>query len=143
MDVRTPPEAGGDRGSSGSPVVAGVSLAGADGRLVAMLSRIVRRSRELQMKGQLRDRSSRSEIDLLEHQLKVERARLVLRRTSAADLDARADALTALAQEACRASDAICRGSMETKRESRRVRKRVYQTRLIARSTQASDPAGS
>lgn len=110
-----------------------------DRRLIDMLSRVVQRSRELQDGGALRDPTSRAEIDLLEHLLGVSQARLSRRLVSEVeDIDARAAALVALAQDACAASAAVRRGARATQQKTRLVRKRLYRARLITGSEQSS-----
>lgn len=96
---------------------------------------MVQRSREMQEEGHLRDRTSRVEVDLLEHLLRLSRVRLARRMVShVGSLDERAEALVNLAQEACRTSEAIRRANLATNQEARRVRKRLYRARLIGRS---------
>lgn len=106
-----------------------------DRRLIDLLSRMVKRSRELQEEGHLRDRISRTEVDLLEHLLRLSRARLARRIVSQMGcLDERAEALVNLAREVCRTSEAIRDATLATRQRARQARKRLYRTRLIGRS---------
>lgn len=104
----------------------------ADRRFVELLSRIVQRSREMQEKGRLQDPVSRAEVQLLEHQLKMAKARLAMDMVRAGcTIDERARALVSLAEEACQASQAIRKVSSSAHQRSRCVRKRLYRARLI------------
>lgn len=115
-----------------------------DRRFIDMLSRIVRQSREMQQKGHLRDRTSRAEVEALEHQLRIAKARFALSGGSGdITVDQRAEALTVLAKEICTASDSLRRGAVAAQQESRRIRKRLYRARLIngSRGEAAADSA--
>lgn len=104
-----------------------------DRRLIDMLSRMVQRSREMQEKGRLRDRTSRAEVELLEHLLRLSRARLARRMVAeVGGLDERAEALVNMAREACMASKAVRGAALAAKQEARRIRKRLYRARLIS-----------
>lgn len=104
-------------------------------QLVDMLSRLVQRSREMQDQGRLRDRRSRAEVTMLEHLLKVARARLAKHLVSDfSDINQRAEALVAVARELCSASETIRQATLATEQKTRRVRKRLYRARLISGS---------
>lgn len=91
-----------------------------------VLRRIVREAKELQDGGRLLDPVSRTEVSLLEHQLRVIEARLV------ADSTTPSTGASAERVEAVRAwARAVSAAAVATRSHSRRIRKDIYRTRVI------------
>lgn len=112
-------------------------------RLVELLSSIVQRSRALQRDGRLQGRSSRAELQLIEHHLKMAKARLAMAEArEAITLDERASAVVILAGEACEAAQATRRVSRAASEGHLRARKRLYRARLINGADGVAWPAG-
>lgn len=97
----------------------------ADEDFLEVLRRIVRESRELQDAGRLLDPVSRSEVTLLEHQLRVMEARQAATATpSPGPTVERVAAVRAWAR-------AVTDAAVVTRSHSRRVRKDIYRSRVI------------
>lgn len=101
-----------------------------DRDFVEVLNQIVEEAKELQQTGRLLDPVSRTEISILEHELRVVEARLAATAVpdGAADVE-RAAAVGAWAR-------ALSAASAATRDHSRRLRKDLYRTRIIS----GSDP---
>lgn len=97
-----------------------------DGHFVEVLNRIVREARELQRAGRLRDSLSRTEVTMLEHELRVLQARLAADAVS--DRSPRTERATAVVSWA----RAVMAASEATRGHSRRLRKDLYRARLIS-----------
>jgi hypothetical protein len=96
-----------------------------DEDFLAVLRRIVREARELQDVGRLLDPVSRTEVTMLEHQLRVMEAR-------AAVADGPSSAPTVERVAAVRAwARAVSAAAAVTRSHSRQVRKDIYRSRVI------------
>lgn len=115
---------------------AGVQLdSPANRRLVELLTRIVQRSRDMQNDGRLQGRSSRAEVELIEHHLRLAKARLAMAKARrASTLEERARATVTLAEEAREAARAARRASQAASQRNRRTRKRLYQNAVDNRT---------
>lgn len=98
---------------------------GTDVDFIEVLAGIVREARALQRAGRLVDPVSRTEVRLLEHQLRVMEARL------AATTIANADDATEHSAAVAAWARALRESSGATRDHSRRLRKDLYRTRMM------------
>ncbi len=91
---------------------------------LVVLKRIVREAKELQGAGRLLDPVSRTEVTLLEHQLRVTEARLAAHSSPSVE---RVAAVRAWAR-------AVSAAAADARSHSRRVRKDIYRARVITGS---------